>query len=53
MRMRLIIISGLSGYTIFFQHYLINGNILEKINYATENAYFDFLYNLCPKCFVF
>jgi hypothetical protein len=31
MRLRLIVISGLSGYTIFFPHYLINDKIFENL----------------------
>jgi len=30
MRIRHIVICGLSGYTIFFSHYLINGTIFGK-----------------------
>ena len=33
--MRHIFICGLSGFTIFFPHYLINGTILEKVGYWT------------------
>jgi hypothetical protein len=45
-----IVIRGLSGSTIFFPHYLINGTIFREtllyIQYVT-----DFLYNCCQKCF--
>ena len=33
MRMRHIVISRLSGYNIFFPHYLINGIIFEKTSF--------------------
>jgi len=45
MQRRHIVICGLSGSTIFFPHYLINGTILEKKSYWKQNVCFDFLCN--------
>ena len=45
MRMFHIVICGLSGSTIFFPRYLINGTIFEKKSYLTKNVCFDSFYN--------
>jgi len=45
MCMRHIAIYGLSGYTMAFSHYLINGTILQKC-YWTLIDCFHFLYNV-------
>jgi hypothetical protein len=42
------VICGLSGSTIFFPHYLINGAIFQS-SYWTQNVCFDFLYNFSVK----
>jgi hypothetical protein len=51
MRMRHIVICGLTGCSIFFPHYLVNGTIFEKKSCWTQNVFF--LYNLCLKHFSF
>jgi len=48
MRMRQIVICGLSGCTIFFPHYLINGTIFE-IKFIEHKMCLDFLYNFSLK----
>jgi len=35
MPMRHVVICDLSGYTVFFPHYLINGTIFEKNIYSS------------------
>jgi len=53
MRMRHIVICGLSGSTVFFSHYLINGTILgKKKSYRTYKACFGFLYNRFSETFL-
>ena len=49
MRMRHIVICGLSDSTIFFPHYLINGTILEEK--LSKRVRFDFLYNFRHETF--
>ena len=39
MRMSHTVICGLSGCTIFCPHYFINGTILEKKSYCTQNVF--------------
>jgi hypothetical protein len=49
-----IFVCGLSGSTMFFPHYLMNGTIFgaKKIQW-TQNVCFDFLYNFRLKHFSF
>jgi len=49
--MRIIVIRGLPGCTIFF-HFLIKGTIFEK-KLLEQNVFFDFLYNFYMKYFSF
>jgi len=44
MRMRHIVICGLSDSKIFFPHYLLNGTIFEN-KFLIIKPCFDFLYN--------
>jgi hypothetical protein len=52
MRMRHIVICGLSGSTIFFPHCLINYTI-SKRKVIEHKMCFDFLYKFCLKHFSF
>jgi hypothetical protein len=52
-RMCRIVICSLSGSTIFFSSYLVNGTIFEEKSYWTQNVCFDFLCNFCLKHFSF
>ena len=46
MRMRHIVICGLSAFTVFLSHYLTTGTILEKKVIEHEMC-FNFLYSFC------
>jgi len=46
-----IVTLGLSGSTIFFPHYLINGTIF-GLKVIEKMVYFDILYNICPEEFI-
>jgi hypothetical protein len=52
MRMRHIVICGLSGCGIFFPRYLINSKVSEK-RVIEHKMCFDFIYNVGPKDFLF
>jgi hypothetical protein len=51
MRMRRIVIYGVSGSTIFFLHCLINGTIFERKVIEHKNACCDSLRKFCLKHF--
>jgi hypothetical protein len=51
--LRHIVICGLSGPTVFFAHYLINGTIFGEKKVTEYKKCFDFLYNFSPKYFSF
>ena len=53
LRMRYIVICGLSGSTIFFNIFLINGTSFVKKKKHTQNVCFDFLHSVCLKHFSF
>jgi len=52
MRMRHIVICGLTRNMTFSPYYLVNGAILGK-HLLKTNVCFDFLYNFCLKHFSF
>jgi len=52
MRMRHIVICGLSGSTIFFAHYLVNDQILEKKKLLNTKCVFWFSLQLLSETFL-